>query len=185
MFPFRRNSEISFRILTFPSVCYDISQSNYMQGGCFQKIWSVLVQFVKWWSWSTIGLIAEVCLRDSVAFNYSHCRNAQMLFAVDYSIEIRLLWEIGGIWSKWGRERIEPVWPGMIFLDVSLQEKFWNFIFAFSHSLASSLLYANRILHGDCISGKFGAIQCWICKMVILEYDWPDCKGIFEWFSWI
>jgi hypothetical protein len=68
------------------------------------------VQFVKWWFWSTIGLIAEVCLSDSVAFNYSHCRNAQLLFGVNHRIEIRLLWEIGGIWLKWCRERIELVW---------------------------------------------------------------------------
>jgi hypothetical protein len=32
-------------------------------------------QLVKWLSWRTIGLIAEVCLSDAVEFNYSHCRN--------------------------------------------------------------------------------------------------------------
>jgi hypothetical protein len=93
-FPYRFPSEeilkFHFRILTFPSVCSYINQSNYMQGGYFQKIWSILVQIVKWWSGSTISLIAEVCLSDSVGFNYSHCRNAHLLFGVNYSVEIRL-----------------------------------------------------------------------------------------------
>jgi hypothetical protein len=73
----------------------------------------------------------------------------------------------------------ERVWVGMISLIVSLQKKFWNFIFAFSPFLASAMPYTNRILCKDCISGKFGAIQCWICKLVVLEECSPDCRGMF------
>jgi hypothetical protein len=38
-----------------------------------------------------------------------------LLFDVNHSIEIRLLWEIGGIWLRWCRERIELVRASMIF----------------------------------------------------------------------
>jgi hypothetical protein len=132
-FPSGEILKFHFRILTFPSVCYAISQPNDMQGGCFQKIWSILVQFAKWWSASTFGLTAEVCLNDSVAFNYSHCINAQLLFAVDCSIEIRLVWEIGGIWLKWCRERNVLVRPGMIFPWCFPSEEILKFHFAHSH----------------------------------------------------
>jgi hypothetical protein len=123
-FPSEEILKIQFRILTFSSVFYDINQSNYMQGGYFQKIWSILVQFVKWQS----GLIAEVCLSHSVAFNYSHLRTDQLLFGVNCSIEIRLLWEIGGIWVKWCRERSEIKFDNDI-LGASISHQFAIFVF--------------------------------------------------------
>jgi hypothetical protein len=87
----------------------------------------------------------------------------------------------------WSDVENESKYSGQVWfsLNVSLQKKFWNFIFAFSHFLASALISANRILCEDCISGKVGAIPCWICKMVILKYVWPECRGMFEWFSWV
>jgi hypothetical protein len=52
---------------------------------------------------------------DELSSIYSHCRNDQLLFGANHSIEIRLLWKIGGIWLKWCRERIELDWTSMIF----------------------------------------------------------------------
>jgi hypothetical protein len=128
-FPSEEILNFHFRILTFPSVCYAIKQSNYVQSGYFQKIWSVLVQFVKWWSWSMIGLIAEVCLSDSVTFNYSHFRNHQLLFGVNHSIEIRLLWKIGDICVKSWRERSEcfsKIWTFLVIRQRIFRIKVWH-----------------------------------------------------------
>ena len=128
-FPSEEILKFHFRILTFPSVCYYFSQSNYMQSGCFQKNWSNWVQFVKWWPWSTISLIAEVCLSNSVAFNYSHFRNDQLLFGVDCSIEIRLFWKIGGIWVKWCRVRSEcfsKIWTFLVIRQWIFRNKIWE-----------------------------------------------------------
>jgi hypothetical protein len=97
------------------SIDHNIEIRLHAQCLCVEDLELSSDQFLKWYSWSRIGLIAEVCLSDSVEFHYSHCRNAQLLFGVDHRIEIRLLWEIGGIWLKWCRERIELVRASMIF----------------------------------------------------------------------
>jgi hypothetical protein len=113
-FPSEEILKIHFRILTFPSICSAFLPIEFYARIVFLGNLELFnVEFAKWWSWSTIGLIGEVCLSDSVELNYSHCRNDSLLFDVNYhNIEIRLLWEIGGIWLKWCRERIELVLAG-------------------------------------------------------------------------
>jgi len=115
-FPSEEILNFQFRILTFPSVYYAISQSNYMQSSCFQKIWSYFV--FRLWNdglGARLAWLSRYVSSDSADFNYSHFRIDQLLFGVDYRTEIRLIWRIGGIWLKWCWERSELVWVGMVF----------------------------------------------------------------------
>jgi hypothetical protein len=87
-----------------------------MHSVCLSKIWSFLV--ISLWNGGLEVRLAWLQRYFSVyelSSIYSHCRNDQLRFVVDHSIEIRLLWEIGGIWLKWCRERSELVRASMIF----------------------------------------------------------------------
>jgi hypothetical protein len=134
--------------------------------------------------YSVGGILAwsQVCLNDLVEFNYSRCRIDQLLhLVVEHSVEIRLHWKIGAIWSNdFENELNLIVWCEVwFFLIVDLQKKFWNFTFAFSHFLVCTMISTNRIICKVVISEDLEHFSS-VCEMMVLAHDWPDCVRYFS-----
>jgi hypothetical protein len=159
-FPLGEILKFHFRILTFPSICAAISQSNPMWGLYFCEIWSysmlnlqnvvlgIRLAWLQRYIWVIqLNLIIHIVemircyLMSTAVLEYDWLEKLEAFGWSDVENESN---QCGQVWFS---------------LDDSLQEKFWNFIFAFSHFLACVMISTNRIMRKKVIFRRFGAFQ--------------------------